>query len=65
MKLGRVAVGLLVCIVLATPRTALAREMQVGDRGRDIAGWDIVGQRTVSSSEFAGRWLLVNFWASW
>jgi thiol-disulfide isomerase/thioredoxin len=36
-----------------------------GDRAGSIAGWDMVGQRSSSLSEHLGKWVFLDFWASW
>ena len=43
----------------------LAFAADVGDRAREISGWDMVSQRTVSLADYSGKWVLLVFWASW
>lgn len=43
----------------------MAFASNVGDRARDIRGWDAVSQRTVSLADYSGKWVLVEFWATW
>ena len=46
-------------------RTALAYEPAVGDRAYPIVGHDIVSGRMMSLEDQLGKWVLLEFWASW
>jgi len=56
---------LIIAALLAICIPAFASAANVGDRARDIRGWDAVSHRTVSLSDFDGKWVLVEFWATW
>lgn len=63
MFLLRVIAGAIAVTALAAP--ALAYEANVGDRAVDIAGYDVVSRQTVRLDDYLGRWVLVDFWATW
>jgi hypothetical protein len=57
------AVSLALLLAIFIPAIVFAAN--VGDRARDISGWDMVSQRTVSLADYSGKWVLLVFWASW
>lgn len=59
----RLCLGLVMVLVLCTP--ALAYTPNIGDRANDIRGWDAVAERTASLAEYNGKWVFIDFWASW
>jgi len=59
----RILLALALAVGLATP--ALAFGGNVGDRAADIHGWDVIHGRPAALSEFSGRWVFIDFWASW
>ncbi len=59
----RLCLGLVVALMLCTP--ALAYTPNIGDRANEIRGWDAVAERTASLSEYSGKWVFIDFWASW
>lgn len=59
----RVVLAVAVLLLLRVP--AYAYTPHAGDRANDIRGWDAVHHRTAALSECAGKWVLVDFWASW
>jgi peroxiredoxin len=57
---------LAVCVAAAACCSrAWAYAPDIGDRAQDFAGYDIVNKRTVHLEDDLGRWVLVDFWASW
>jgi hypothetical protein len=50
-------------VLLARP--ALAFEPAVGDRAYPIVGHDIVSGQVLSLEDLRGKWVLLEFWASW
>ena len=44
---------------------AQAYNGETGNRAPDIAGWDVVGQRSVHLSDYLGRWVILEFCAMW
>lgn len=44
--------------------TALAMP-NPGDRAGAITGWDMTAQRSSSLAEHLGKWVFIDFWASW
>jgi len=56
---------LLAVLVLICASPAYAVTTNPGDRAPELAGWDIVGQRSVSIDDFRGQWVLVEFSAAW
>jgi hypothetical protein len=51
--------------LLLLARPALAYEPAVGDRAYPIVGHDIVSGQQVSLEDQLGKWVLLEFWASW
>lgn len=49
--------------LLATP--ALAYSPSIGARAADITGRDVISNKVVHLSDYQGKWVLVDFWASW
>ncbi len=56
-------ITLLLFTSFVTP--AYAYRVATGDRAPEIAGYDITNHQTVRLSDYAGQWVLVDFWASW
>ena len=50
-------------VIFVTPAYAYAPS--TGDRANDIRGWDAVHDRTASLNEYSGKWVFIDFWASW
>ena len=55
----------LVFALAALAAPAYACTSNPGDRAPQLAGWDIVGQRSVSLDDYRGQWVLVEFSAAW
>jgi thiol-disulfide isomerase/thioredoxin len=49
--------------LLATP--AIAYSPSIGARAADITGRDVVSDKVVHLTDYQGKWVLVDFWASW
>lgn len=47
----------------ATP--ALAYAARCGDRAPELAGYDVLSRQSVALEDYRGRWVLVDFWATW
>lgn len=56
---------LLACMALLVLTLPAHAGPQPGDRAPELAGYDMVGKRSVSLDDYAGQWVLVDFWASW
>lgn len=61
----RLAVLAFLLEVVCAAGPAFAYTASVGDRARDLAGYDIISKQTVRLEDYAGQWVLVDFWASW
>jgi hypothetical protein len=57
--------AIIITVILAICIPVIASASNVGDRARDISGWDMVSHRTVSLADYEGKWVLLVFWASW
>ena len=57
--------GLMLILALVRVSPVQAYSLETGNRALDIAGWDIVHQRSVCLSDYLGRWVLVEFSAMW
>jgi thiol-disulfide isomerase/thioredoxin len=51
--------------VLCLGAPVRAYEANVGDRAANFGCFDIVGRRPVQLEDYLGRWVLVDFWATW
>jgi peroxiredoxin len=47
------------------PVAALAYRAEVGDRAANFKGYDIVHHRAVQLDDYFGKWVLVEYWATW
>jgi peroxiredoxin len=59
---------LLACLLAAQfafTLIAWAESPNVGDRAKDFYGRDIVSQQVVHLEDYAGQWVLVDFWSGW
>jgi len=56
-----VALTALLCLGLAP---AMAFAPHVGDRAAELTGRDVASRAMFKLSEQAGRWVLVDYWAS-
>jgi hypothetical protein len=54
---------IIAAILFATP--ALAYDAALGNRAYPIVGHDIVSGKVKSLEEYRGKWVLLEFWASW
>ena len=50
-------------LLLTTP--ALAFSPAPGKRAYPLIGHDLVSGKTVSMEDYRGKWVLLDFWASW
>lgn len=41
------------------------KSLKDGDPAPDFQSWDVVNNRLVSSKDFVGKTVIINFWASW
>ena len=53
----------LALVLLATP--AFAYTPSIGARAADITGRDVVTNKVVHLSDYQGKWVFIDFWASW
>ena len=62
-----VVVAVLVAVLATRPSSSeqLADSPLVGKRAPGLAGPELAGSRRVSLASYKGRWVLVNFFASW
>ena len=57
---------LAIAFVLALSLPAHAQRYHVGDRARPrSAGRDALSNSVVRLSDYSGRWVFVDFWATW
>jgi peroxiredoxin len=45
--------------------TAWGYTPNVGDRAADISGRDVISGKVVHLEDYAGKWIFIDFWASW
>lgn len=63
---GRIMRGLAVTfLAMMVAGQALAFEPNPGTRAYPIAGRDLVSGETISLEDYRGKWVLLEFWASW
>jgi peroxiredoxin len=60
----RFVMVLMACLLLSCS-LAWAYTPNVGDRAADIAGRDVISDKVVHLEDFAGKWVFIDFWASW
>jgi thiol-disulfide isomerase/thioredoxin len=58
-------IALCTAALLLLAGSAFAYSPNVGDRAADIVGRDAVSDKVVKLSDHAGKWVFVDFWASW
>lgn len=58
-------VVLLIALILLLSTPALAFSPAPGKRAYPIMGHDLVSGKTVSLEDYRGKWVLLEFWASW
>jgi len=64
--LRSVILGSIFCSAFcAFPVAARAYKANVGDRAAPFKGYDIVHHRSIDLEDYLGRWVFVDFWASW
>lgn len=63
MSALRIAAALAFSMLGAGP--ALADGLGVGDRAREVVGREIWSDKVISTEDYLGRWLLVDFFATW
>jgi hypothetical protein len=57
--------ALMVGLLLLLTAPALAFDPAPGKRAYPIVGHDLVSGKTVSLEGYRGKWVLLEFWASW
>lgn len=57
--------SLLLAFVVTGISPALAYSGETGNRAVDLSGWDIVNQRTARLSDYMGKWVVLEFCATW
>lgn len=63
--LSRITVMLTALVLALNPSHSWAYKAAVGARAADFKGFDILSRRAVKLDDFFGKWVLVEFWASW
>lgn len=62
----RIAAGLLACVLAALwAGPAAAARYNPGDRPSNIGGRDVISGEQVSLEGMRGKWVLVDFFATW
>jgi hypothetical protein len=57
---------LIIAIALALPTVAHAQyEAKPGNRALPLYGSDVVNRQWVDLEDYRGKWVLVEFWATW
>jgi thiol-disulfide isomerase/thioredoxin len=59
----RIAVAAVIVLALSAP--AFAYSPGAGDRAKDIVGRDMRTDKVVKLSEYGGKWVFIDFWATW
>ncbi len=59
----RIALAVAIFLLLATP--ALAFDPAPGKRAYPLAGHDLLSGKSLSLEDYRGKWVLLEFWASW
>jgi peroxiredoxin len=55
----------LLMILAVSMSAAWAYTPNPGDRAADISGRDVISDKVVHLEDFAGKWVFIDFWASW
>ena len=56
---------LIAVVCFSYPLFAIAYEANVGDRAANLKGFDIVSHQPIELDEYLGKWVIIEFWATW